>query len=118
MPRANSDGIQIAYDDFGRGEPTLLFLPGWCANRTAFEKVAPRCGASRTVLSLDWRCHGESGQSMADFGEEELVEDALTVIEASRANRGVPVALVHSGWVAIELRRRLEDRIPKIVLID
>lgn len=23
MPRANSDGIQIAYDDFGRGEPTL-----------------------------------------------------------------------------------------------
>lgn len=118
MPRANSGGIQIAYDDFGRGEPALLFLPGWCANRTAFEKLAPRCAASRTILSLDWRCHGVSGQSMADFGEEGLVEDALAVIEASRANRVVPVALAHSGWVAIELRRRLEDRIPKIVLID
>jgi len=85
MPRANSNGIQIAYDDFGRGEPTLLFLPGWCANRTAFEELAPRCGASRTILTLDWRCHGDSGQSMDDFEEEGLVKDVLAVIEASGA---------------------------------
>ena len=30
----------------------------------------------------------------------------------------VPVALSHAGWVAIELRRRLGARIPKLVLLD
>jgi len=30
----------------------------------------------------------------------------------------VPVALSHAGWVAIELRRRLGPRIPKLVLLD
>jgi len=30
----------------------------------------------------------------------------------------VPVALAHSGWIAIELRRRLAHRIPKVVLCN
>lgn len=30
----------------------------------------------------------------------------------------MPVALAHAGWVAIELRRRLGDRVPKLVLLD
>lgn len=54
----------------------------------------------------------------AAFGAEDLVEDALAVIEASGARSVVPVALSHAGWIAIELRRRLGDRIAKLVLID
>ena len=30
----------------------------------------------------------------------------------------IPVATAHSGWVALELRRRLGSRIPKLVLLD
>ena len=30
----------------------------------------------------------------------------------------MPVALAHAGWVALELRRRLGRRIPKLVLLD
>ena len=37
---------------------------------------------------------------------------------ASGADRIVPVALAHAGWVAIELRRRLGKKIPAIVLVD
>jgi len=46
------------------------------------------------------------------------VDDALAVIEASRAQEVVPVAMAHAGWVAIESRRRLGVRIPKLVLLD
>lgn len=111
MPEAHPDGLRISYDDSGRGEPALLFMPGWCGSRAVFEQLASRCSTHRRTLGLDWRGHGQSGSSQDDFGSDGLVEDALAVIEASGAERIVPAALAHAGWVAIELRRRLAERV-------
>ena len=118
MPEAKSSGVRIDYTDAGKGEPALLLLPGWCATRAAFGKMAEICATRRRVLALDWRGHGASEISDKDFGSADLVKDALAVIEASRAQQVVPVALAHAGWLAIELRRRLGARISKIVLLD
>ncbi len=118
LAQVTSTEIPIAYDDLGQGEPTLLFLPGWCTNRTVFQNVARLCARRRRALMLDWRGHGDSGSPTADFGNDDLVEDALNVIQASGAERVVPVALSHAGWVAIELRRRLDVRVEKLVLLD
>lgn len=118
MPQAKSHGIRICYDDHGQGEPVLLFMPGWCGSRRVFDPLAPRCAGQRRTLVLDWRGHGESERTREDFGFSDLADDALAVIEASQAEQVVPVALSHAGWVAIELRRRLGDRIPKLVLLD
>ncbi|HZF33780.1 MAG TPA: alpha/beta hydrolase [Candidatus Angelobacter sp.] len=118
MPEACSNGVRISYDDRGEGGPALLFLPGWCVSRKVFADL-PRLGAARRrTLALDWRGHGESEAAPAPFGSNELVEDAIAVIAASGARSVVPVALSHAGWIAIELRRRLGDRIAKLVLID
>jgi pimeloyl-ACP methyl ester carboxylesterase len=118
MPAACSNGVRISYDDQGEGAPALLLLPGWCVSRKVFADLPRVAAPRRRVLALDWRGHGESEVAPASFGAEELVEDAIAVIEASGARSVVPVALAHAGWVAIELRRRLGDRIAKLVLID
>lgn len=109
----------IAYDDEGDGDVTFLFLPGWCGPRTYFDPLADRLSGGHRTVALDWRGHGESKPAMGDFGAAELVEDALSVIEASGAPTVVPVAAAHAGWVAIELRRRLgADRVPGLVFLD
>jgi len=113
-----SGNVPIAYDDVGRGEPALLFLPGWCTNRTVFQSLVPLASRCRRTLVLDWRGHGESGSPEADFGFDELLEDALNVIHASGVQRIAPVAHSHAGWVAIELRKQLGGRIEKLVLLD
>jgi pimeloyl-ACP methyl ester carboxylesterase len=118
MPTVASHGIQISYDDRGQGEPVLLFMPGWCGSRKVFDELAPRCAVRRRTLTLDWRGHGQSERPADDFGASDLANDALAVIQASRAQQVVPVALSHAGWVAIELRRRLGHRIRKLVLLD
>ena len=74
--------------------------------------------ARRRVLALDWRGHGASGAPPGDFGEEDLVHDALAVIADSGAQSVVPVALAHAGWVGIDLRRRLGGRVPGLVVVD
>jgi pimeloyl-ACP methyl ester carboxylesterase len=114
-----SNGVRISYDDHGMGEPALLLLTGWCANRTTmYSKLIAECRKSRRTLALDWRGHGLSADAKSDFGIDDLVQDALSVIEASGAQYVVPVATAHAGWVAIELRRRLAERIPKIILLE
>lgn len=118
MLYADSASGRLAYDDLGQGEPTLLLLPGWCTNRTCFTPITSLLAANRRCLSMDWRGHGDSARPAGDFGQAELVDDAMAVIRASRAERVVPVAMSHAGFVAMELQKRLGTRVPGIVLID
>jgi pimeloyl-ACP methyl ester carboxylesterase len=111
--------IPIAFDDVGDGDSALLCLPGWCASRSVFRPMYDDLAKSHRVLALDWRGHGGSASTPTDFGVEELVSDALAVVESSRVKRFVPVATAHAGWVAIELRKRLgPEKVPAIVLLD
>ena len=78
-----------------------------------FDDFAAVIGNRHRTLAMDWRGHGGSAAASGDFGTQELVEDALAVIQASGAETVVPVAAAHAGWVAIELRRRLGERITR-----
>ncbi len=80
--------------------------------------LAERLAARHRVIRLDWRGHGDSGHPGADFGHDELADDAMAVIQAAGVRRVVPVAQAHGGWPAIRLRRLLGDRVPKIVVLS
>lgn len=114
-----STQVRVAFDDVGDGDPACLLLPGWCANRTVFRDLLAPIARRRRAVAVDWRGHGGSEIPDDDYGTEELVEDAVAVIDRAGLHRVVPVALAHAGWVAIELRRRLgPQRVPGIVLLD
>lgn len=111
--------ISLAFDDVGDGDPAVLFLPGWCANRTVFRDLLPLVGRHRRALAMDWRGHGGSEPARGDFTTDDLLDDAVAVIEHAQAAAIVPVALAHAGWVGIDLRRRLGPRrVPGLVLVD
>lgn len=118
VAEARAAGLRIDYDDLGRGEPALLMLTGWCSSRERWADVAGLAARRRRVLSLDWRGHGSSDPAPGDFGVAELVDDALAVVQASGVGSFVPCAASHSGWVALELHRRLGERAPKLVHAD
>ncbi|MES2489818.1 MAG: alpha/beta hydrolase [Pseudomonadota bacterium] len=118
MHTTRSGDLTICYEDSGAGDTAFLFLPGWCSSRAIFGELASRLAPHHRVLAMDWRGHGSSSSSESDFGAAELLADALAVIAASGAKQIISVAISHAGWVAIELRRRLGDRIPKLILVD
>ena len=68
---ARADGVRIAYDDTGTGEPALLLMPGWCANRTVFRRLAPLLAKRRRVLAL--------GEPLRPRGYERLSKSVLPV---------------------------------------
>jgi len=109
----------MAFSDSGTAEPALLYLPGWCGGREVFSPLLARTAETRRSVSVDWRGHGESPGPGLDFGTDELIEDAIELINKLQLDQVVPVALSHAGWVALELRRKLgAERIPAVVLLD
>jgi len=80
-----------------------------------FVPLAERLSVHHRVLAMDWRGHGKSQASDRDFGKAEMLADVLAVIDASAAQSVIPIAQAHGGWVAIELRRRLGERVPKLI---
>ena len=115
---APADTLGLGVDDLGEGEPALLLLTGWCSSRERWAKAAPLLAEHRRVVSFEWRGHGESRPAAGDFGTAEMVQDALSVIDAAGLETVIPCSASHSGWVAIELRRRLGERVPAIVHLD
>jgi pimeloyl-ACP methyl ester carboxylesterase len=118
MPTAYADGLRIEYSDTGGDGLPLLCLTGWCSSRSRYDRLIPLAAESRRVISFDWRGHGESERPHSDFGLEGQVSDALAVLDAAALDRFAVASASHSGWVAIELRRRLGNRVAKIVHMD
>lgn len=118
MAETTSGGVRINYEDVGSGEPAFLLMPAWCMSRSIYRHLMPLLSANRRTLALDWRGHGESETPADDFGSEQLVDDAIAVIEASGVQQVIPVSSSHAGWVALEIKKRLGDKVPKIVALD
>jgi pimeloyl-ACP methyl ester carboxylesterase len=118
IAHTSTDGIALSYDDRGSGDPALLFMTGWCSSKDRWGEVARRCSAERRVLNTEWRGHGDSDPAPADFGLEEMIADMLAVADAAGVPQFIPCAASHSGFVAIELRRRFPERVPRLVHVD
>ena len=120
MRYADAGGVRIAYDDDGPRVDTRDGFPARVVQQwPEFLRLAcgaPGCPASGHQARLA-RARG-LGPPDGDFGHEELADDAMAVIEAAGVRPVMLVAQAHGGWPAIELRRRLGDRVTKIVVLS
>lgn len=102
----------------GTGEPAVLFIPGWCGDRSVFDDLVAALGRGRRAISVDLPGHGESPDPAADYTTADVVESAIAALDDAGVDRVVPVLLSHAGWAGIELRRRLGSRVAGLVFLD
>ncbi len=109
----------LAVTDAGTGGPALLFVPGWCGDRTVFDTLlVDRAARGRRAVSVDLPGHGDSPE-IGDYDTTTLVDHLVATIENLGLDRVIPVGLSHAGWAAVELRRRLGPQaVPGVVLLD
>jgi pimeloyl-ACP methyl ester carboxylesterase len=72
---SSADGIPIAYEAAGTGDPAIVFVHGWSCDRTYWSLQIEPFSQYTTVVALDLAGHGESGlgrsrQSMTAFGAD------------------------------------------------
>jgi pimeloyl-ACP methyl ester carboxylesterase len=94
------DGTSIAIWRSGEGTP-LVALHGVTIDHTAWDGVRPRVDRARTLLTVDRRGHGASGDGGADHSLAHEVADLLAVVALLDEPVDV-VAHSYGGLVALE----------------
>jgi pimeloyl-ACP methyl ester carboxylesterase len=114
----SADGVPIAYEIQGQGEPALVLVHGWAFDRHLWDLEAPRLAARRRVITLDLGGHGQSGRRRERWTMAALGEDVKAVVEAAGARQIVLVGHSMGGPVVLEAARRMRERVAGIVVVD
>jgi pimeloyl-ACP methyl ester carboxylesterase len=112
------DGVRLAYDDRGAGEPAFVFVHGWTCDRSFFAPQAEHLAKQHRVVSPDLRGHGESDKPEGPYSIAAYADDVAYLID--RLGLGKAVAVGHSlgGNIALQLAASHPDRVAAIVMVD
>jgi pimeloyl-ACP methyl ester carboxylesterase len=102
----SADGTMIAYEEVGAG-PRLVLIHGSICDRTYWAPVVPALKEHLTVVSVDRRGRGGSGDT-APYASAREVEDVVAVVEAFDE----PVHLLghsYGGILALEAAVRTDN---------
>jgi pimeloyl-ACP methyl ester carboxylesterase len=113
------DGVGIAYEVFGAGDPTILFLPSTpIIHSRQWKGQVPYLSRHYRVVAFDGRGNGRSDRPTTPeaYQEPRLVEDIEAVMDATGTGAAVLVGLCGDGvWRAIQLAAARPERILGIV---
>jgi tRNA 2-(methylsulfanyl)-N6-isopentenyladenosine37 hydroxylase len=114
------DGIEIAYEECGRGERPLVLVHGFTGSRRDFAPRLPALASLGRTIALDLRGHGDSSNTgdPADYTLERLASDLMRFLAALGV--GACDLLGHSMGGMVALRAALAEpgRIASLILMD
>jgi len=114
----SKDGVKIAYSVYGKGEPTLVFVHGWCGSRSVWQKQVPYFAKKYKVVALDLAGHGKSGRQRKVYTQEAFGEDVAAVVNAEKEDKVILIGHSMSGTVILEANRLIKDKMRGLVAID
>jgi pimeloyl-ACP methyl ester carboxylesterase len=107
----------LAYDDAGEGDPHLLFMHGWCGDRTFFAPQFDYFSAMHRVVSVDL-----PGQGASAVPPEYTIEAFAGQVTALAGDLGFgpTVAIGHSlgAMVALAMARQTPELVRAVVMVD
>lgn len=110
-------GIEIAYEDAGRGRPVVL-LHGFPFNRSLWREQVESLSATHRVITPDLRGHGETTVVAELATMEEMAEDLAALLDELNVGRTVVGGLSMGGYVTLAFLRAHPERVGALVLAD
>ncbi|MFA6358647.1 MAG: alpha/beta hydrolase [Candidatus Omnitrophota bacterium] len=115
----SKDGVKIVYSVYGKGEPTLVFVHGWCGSRSVWQKQVPYFAKKYRVIVLDLAGYGASGRQRKAYTQEAFGEDVAAVVNAAAgANKAILIGHSMSGTIILEANRILKSKVTGLIAID
>lgn len=110
--------IRLAFDDEGSGDPPLVFVPGWCCDRTLFAPQVDHFRRSHRVVALELRGCGASPVTEDGYDIPSLAADVGALCDDLRLER--PVLIGHSlgGMIGLELAASRPDLVGAVIGVD
>jgi microsomal epoxide hydrolase len=88
-----SDGVRLHYIEAGRGDKTIVLIPGWLMPAAVFEKQFTDLSKSYRVLALDPRSQGLSEVTTLSHAPKRRIQDISEFLKAAKVRD-----FVLAGW--------------------
>jgi pimeloyl-ACP methyl ester carboxylesterase len=113
-------GVRLYWEEYGEGTQTVLLLPTWATLDSRVWKLqVPYLARHFRVIVFDPRGNGRSDRPKDPLAhaDSELVEDAVTVLDATDTPAAVCVGLSMGGRVLLQLATAHPDRVAGAVFV-
>jgi len=117
MPHMVRNDTSIYYEVSGSGAPVVLGHSFLCSGKMCAPQL-PSLADKNTVINIDLRGHGRSGQIRRPFDLYDLVEDVTAVLDHLEIDRAVWAGLSIGGMVAMRAAIKAKDRVSGLILLD
>ena len=114
----SDDLVHLEYRVFGRGEPAVFLIHGWCGNTEYWHAQIEALEGRYTVVALDLAGHGASGANRTDWSIANYAADVATVARQIPNSRIVLVGHSMGATVALAAVPRLGGRVIGVIAID
>ena len=115
MTHLTRDGVKLAYEEVGSGPP-MVFMHGWCCDRTYFAPQAAHFAPTHRCISLDLRGQGQSDRPEQEYSIAGHADDVAWMCGQLGLVRPIIVGHSMGGAIALALAAA-HPQLPRAILM-
>ncbi len=116
--KIRNNQVEINYYQQGKGDTTLLFLHGWCINKTYWNNQLNSFSKEYATLALDLPGFGKSTADRQNWTIEEYAEDVNSFIDSLHLKNVVLIGHSMSGEIMIQTAMLNNPNIIGLIGVD
>jgi pimeloyl-ACP methyl ester carboxylesterase len=113
-----SNNVRIDYTDTGTGDTTLLFVHGWCINKTYWEKQVAYFSKRYRVVTIDLPGFGKSGKNRTDWSTPAYGQDIKNTITQLKLKNVILVGHSMAGDIILQGANDAPQNVLALVGVD
>lgn len=110
-----AEGVQLFYQDRGKGRP-ILFVPGWSMNGDVFDYQVMDLGDRYRCITVDMRGHGRSDKPFSRYDYDEYCNDLRTMIRVLGLSDVTLVGWSMGGGICLKYVRDCREGVTGLVM--
>ena len=118
MSKIKVNNVELYYQSVGNASETILFSHGYLMNNTMFNGQIAEFKDRFQCVSFDHRGHGQSEVTKNGYDLDNLVADAIQLIEALDVGPVHFTGMSTGGFVGMRIALRRPDLLKSLVLMD
>ena len=115
---AKVNNTTIAYNQYGNGDTTLLFVHGWCINKEYWNDQSKYFSDKYKVVTIDLPGFGNSDKNRTEWNFEQYTDDIKEFIKTEKLKNVILIGHSMSGDILLLMDTKYPGSVIGIVGID
>lgn len=112
------NNFTFSYDDLGEGKIPIIFLHGFPFDKSMWHNQLEFLKASNRVIACDIRGFGKSKDEESPLCIDMFSDDIIKFMDKLKINNAIICGLSMGGFIALNLQKKIPNRIKALILCD